>query len=41
MASFKVSHLLPHNTKLYSACKIMKQATITFAEECCPTSIQL
>ena len=39
--SYKVSHLLACNMKPHSDGKIMKQAIVIFAEECCSTSIQL
>ncbi len=38
--SYKVSHLIARNMKPYSDGEIMKQAIVTFATECCSSSIK-
>lgn len=38
--SCKLSHLIAHNMKPYSDGEIMKQAIVTFATECCSSSIK-
>ena len=41
VTSYKISHLLACYIKLYSDGEIMKQAIVTFAQECCSMNIQL
>ena len=39
MTSHKISHFLARNVKPYSEGKVMKQAIVMFAEECCSINI--